>query len=219
MHTFELQIFPISRIQGVAMNRRTLLAGLSGLLALVCAAVLAIPGVRYLLGALSTGGANEDVPSRRIVPLASLVPGVPTMAPVTGKIRDAWTVYNEQTIGRLWIVRTDDNQDPQQAELVILSAECPHMGCTIGTRAIEADGENRPPFEFYCGCHRAQFDAEGALKSLEGGGENPAPRGMDRFDKAAGEWAVVQDEKSKEWWVEVRFKRFETGTEEKKPIG
>lgn len=74
-----------------------------------------------------------------------------------------------------------------------LSATCPHLGCGVQWR--EEAGR------FACPCHAARFDVEGRREA------GPAPRGMDPL-----EVRVV------EGWVLVDFRRFRTGTSERRAV-
>lgn len=80
-----------------------------------------------------------------------------------------------------------------EGELVALSTVCPHLGC-----GIDYDGESG---KFLCACHNSWFSIDG--EALEG----PSPRGMDVLESRV-ENALVQ----------IRYQRFEQGTDEKVPV-
>jgi menaquinol-cytochrome c reductase iron-sulfur subunit len=85
-------------------------------------------------------------------------------------------------------------QKREGGELFAMTAECPHLGCKIGYRENDE--------KFFCPCHESAFGRDG---SVEGG---PSPRKMDELE------ARVRD-----GIVEVRFKRYRTGTEDQNEIG
>ncbi|MBI3839728.1 MAG: hypothetical protein HY288_17540 [Planctomycetia bacterium] len=73
------------------------------------------------------------------------------------------------------------------------------MGCTI---QLANDAKR-----YVCPCHHAAFAFDGQRIAVDQHGRpNNAPRRMD-----AMECRLVQDETSKEWWVEVKHEKFETG--------
>lgn len=185
------------------MNRRRLLQWLSGMIGAACAAVVAIPGVTYVFATVRRRDVNEAV-VRRVAPLSVLRPGQAVALAITGSRRDAWTLYPEELIGRVWLVRRSADSTPAaEAQVDAFTTVCPHLGCEVQ----EAPGGKG----FYCPCHKARFDQAGAPVSRQQLGQrNPAPRGMDSL-----ECGVVQDESSGEWWVEVKYEKFEQGLTKK----
>jgi Rieske Fe-S protein len=117
-----------------------------------------------------------------------------------GDVQDAWTLHPSVSIGRAWVTRGEiDLGNPRDTNLRVLSAVCPHLGCMI---QLSSDGK-----QLVCPCHRADFSLEG--KRLAGGNASrpcPAPRDLDQL-----QYQVVQDEASKDWWLEVKYEVFEQG--------
>jgi Rieske Fe-S protein len=115
-------------------------------------------------------------------------------------MQDAWTTYADETIGRVWLVRrTDDTTPADDSHVEAFTSVCPHLGC-----AIQFPG---PGKFFVCPCHKAAFDLSGQPVSDKVLGRvNHAPRGLDRLD-----CRLVQEEESGEWWVEVKYEKFEPG--------
>lgn len=185
------------------MNRRSLLKGLSGAIGIASAAIVAVPGVAWVIEALRRRPAAAGL-VRRLVRLNDLPTGRPLQFPVLGERRDAWTVHPQEAIGRVWLVREGDSpDDPSVARIAAYSAVCPHLGCAI---QLDAQGEH-----FICPCHKAAFGRAGQpLGERELGHRNHAPRGMDSL-----ECRVVQDEQTQEWWVEVKYEKFEQGLSKK----
>jgi Rieske Fe-S protein len=77
------------------------------------------------------------------------------------------------------------------AELVALSAVCPHSGCLV----------RRQPDAFTCPCHRGRFDSEGVFV------EGPARRGLDPLP--------VRVERGR---VQVRHRAFRGGIPGREPV-
>ena len=111
----------------------------------------------------------------------------PVSVPILGEKVDAWTRSPEERLGTVWLQRTGRG-------VTALSAECPHLGCTIRYDV--------PRARFACPCHASTFDRDG--RALTG----PAPRAMDALD------ARVRGD-----FVEVRFVRFRTRKRERQEIG
>ena len=179
-------------------HRRNVLKWLSSALGTASAALIAIPGGRFVAGALRPRRRDEPV-LQRVARLHDLVPGRPTQVAVIGNRRDAWTLYPDEVIGRVWLVRqseaTGEGQPPRVAAF---TAVCPHLGCTI---QLGATGK-----EFVCPCHRAAFGFDGApANDAKGGQKSHAPRGMDALE------CRVSRDAHDEWWVEVAYEKFEPG--------
>lgn len=190
------------------MNRRTLLGRMSGLLATVCAAVVGVPAVRFLIAPLYENKSKRSV-VQRVARLDQLRVGEPVQFNVLGSRRDAWTLYPKGNLGIVWLVRrTSESTAPQDAKVDAYSAECPHLGCTIQRSASKA--------EFDCPCHKAVFDFSGdAVDTRTRGYVNPAPRSMDALTCHV---VSVSAGESKEWWVEVEYQRFKAGLTTKIPV-
>jgi menaquinol-cytochrome c reductase iron-sulfur subunit len=186
--------------------RRTALKWLSGTLAAAVAAVVVVPALQLIAAPLRRRR-SDSRRVRRIARLRDLPLNEPKQIPLVGRLRDGWTVYPNKTIGKVWVIRRGTSSDaPAAAKVDVYTAECPHLGCTIGLDPAGA--------EFLCPCHKAAFDLQGkALGSDILGYENPAPRNMDALESR-----IVQDEASQSWWVEVDFERFEHGVAEKIPL-
>jgi cytochrome b6-f complex iron-sulfur subunit/menaquinol-cytochrome c reductase iron-sulfur subunit len=125
----------------------------------------------------------------RVARLSDLKDGEPKRVPVISEVVDAWTKYNRENIGAVWLLKNRD-------EVRALSVTCPHLGC-----GIEKSAEG-----FGCPCHTSSFDKGG--KRVAG----PSPRDMDPIDaRVVGD----KDERS----VEVRFKKYRQGVPDREEIG
>jgi Rieske Fe-S protein len=185
---------------GRDMQRREILKWMSRGLAVATTAIVGIPGARYLFGTMQPRGAMGGS-HQRVARLADLRPRVPLQVAVTGQRQDAWTTHDHEVIGRVWLVRRDDGEsaDPSTAQVAAFTTVCPHMGCQIQLHAGQGN--------FVCPCHRAAFGIDGApLQDKQRRERNHAPRGMDGLA-----CRVVQDGENGEWWVEVKYERFEPG--------
>lgn len=168
------------------MDRRRFFQRSSGLLSIAYAAFLAIPGVGFLISPLRE--ARKKSKQHRLAKLADLEIDQPLKVVVTDQRIDAWTRYPKGPIGSVWIVRRDD----QTVEA--FSATCPHLGCAVQHVPTEE--------QFYCPCHEARFNQDGAVKS------GPSRRGLDKLE-------VDLEPVGEEIWVTVRFQKFELGSAEK----
>ena len=152
--------------------------------ALVCAAVA--PPIAYVLApAGKRGGGGERWV--RTVRLDALDEGVTRRIAVIDDRRAAWVTEKSVELGSVWLVRRGET-------VQALSAECPHLGCTV-TSAPDGAG-------FACPCHDSYFTADGHRQ------EGPSPRDMDPLV------ARVTD-----GWVEVDFRSFRTGVPDRVEIG
>jgi Rieske Fe-S protein len=174
------------------MNRRNFLKYLSGALATTCAALLAVPGVRYILASISRQK-REGATVQRVARLADLQVGRPVSVAITGSRRDAWTTYPNEPLGQVWLVRRDDESvSPDECQVDAYSSVCPHLRCRT---QLDPSQEN-----FVCPCHRGAFDLEGKPISKEQlGHENPAPGPLETFTVQ-----IVNDGQD-DWWVEVEY--------------
>ncbi len=143
---------------------------------------------------------------QRVVRLNDLVPGEPLGVSIVGRKEDAWTVYDQQTIGQVWLVRTTSTDAaPESSKVAAFSAVCPHLACVVGL--------DREKNWFHCPCHEAAFDLRGNKVPVgELGHPNPSPRGLDPLP-----CRLVKDDADGSWWVEVTYLRFRTGTKTRIP--
>jgi menaquinol-cytochrome c reductase iron-sulfur subunit len=180
------------------MNRRTLLKWISGALGAASAAVVAVPGGRFVADVLCSRRGERAI-VKRVARLNDLVAGRPKSFPIVGSRRDAWTLYPEEVVGRVWLLRESDAASGnQQPSVTAFTAICPHLGCSV-----KVDSGNQ---RFVCPCHQAAFDLDGRPMREANGKESHAPRSMDRL-----ECRLVRDADDGEWWVEVKYEKFEPG--------
>lgn len=180
------------------MNRRTLLAWISRLVAVGSALVVAIPGVRYLMIPLRrrSGGAIQQRVSR----LGDLPVGQPVLRSIVANRKDAWTVYESERVGQVWLIRDSEaSVAPAETKIRAFTSVCPHLGCSV-----QHDTSKQ---QFMCPCHNAYFRMTGEpVADQELGYKNPTPRGMDPLA-----CQIVQDPATQEWWVEVTYEKFVYG--------
>jgi Rieske Fe-S protein len=161
------------------------------------ALLIGIPGVRFFFSGIRSG--NQPKPdARRVARLSDLPEGKPVQVSVIGNRRDAWTVYPDEVIGRVWLIRAAGNNASEEIPIVTaLTSVCPHLGC-----AVQLDAKRK---HFVCPCHRAAFGLSGARLA---GKDHPshAPRDLDSLD-----CQLVRDEAADDWWVEVIYQQFEQG--------
>jgi Rieske Fe-S protein len=173
------------------INRRDFYSYATVALGGLMTAVLAVPGVAYLLDPVKRKN-RASVP-REVARLSQLAPGVPKAFPVIDEREDAWVKYPREPIGTVWLVRQPEGSKDR---VVAFTAECPHLGCPVG---LSAEGKS-----FFCPCHTSAFKFDGTPLN------QVPPRGMDRLE--------VEFSQDADPAVRVRFERFRAQTEEKIPI-
>lgn len=184
------------------MHRRNLLKWLSAALSTACASIIAVPGVKYLFATVQRD-IPQAVPPQRVARLADLPVGEPVEAAITGRRRDAWSIYPEETVGRVWLVRRAvDEASESEARVDCYSSVCPHLRCNV---SLDPSKEG-----FVCPCHRGRFGLEGERLKTDGQ-RNPANRGLDALPS---EIVDVDGEA----WVEVTWQEFEPGISAKKAM-
>lgn len=141
-------------------GRRGFLKAVIGLGSAAVGAIVAVPGVAYLLDPLlrRRKGSTEFRP---LAALSTLRDERPVPIDVVGDKVDAWTRAKDQRLGTVWLRKKDE-------QVVALSAECPHLGCRIG---YDKDAD-----QFACPCHESAFALDGGVLG------GPSPRGMDPLE-------------------------------------
>jgi Rieske Fe-S protein len=158
--------------------------GLSGLFALV----LGIPAIAFLIDGRNRPARQAGF--RTVARLEELELNKPKLVVVTASRGDAWTLYPNDVIGRVWLIRRDNNQ------VEAFTTVCPHLGCSV----------NFTGNEFLCPCHGGRFDVNGHRKE-EPDRTNPAPRGMDTLN--------VNPDALRQGLVQVEYQEFMRGAAEK----
>ena len=153
------------------------------------AGALIVPSLPFLASTPKGPRPEEEIEGRwlRVAKLDRLEEGKPARVKLKGDQRDAFTVTKDQTIGSVWLTKLGET-------VSALSAECPHLGCSIDLRP---SGE-----AFSCPCHTSDFTLDGKPQT------GPSPRPMDELATRV----------SDDGWVEVDFRRFRQGTADKVEI-
>ena len=140
-------------------DRRSFLTGLLAAGSATVGALLAVPLLRFTLHPLlarTTEKSWSDVGN--VNDFQSLE--APVKKLVTIEQRDGW----RKTMTEKPVYVSKD----KQGQLIVLSAVCTHLGCTVPW----AEKEKR----FICPCHLGNFAADGTLLG------GPPPRSMDRLE-------------------------------------
>lgn len=142
-------------------SRRSFFAVLTGGLAMLA------PLVAGLWAFVSPLFRQAKSPQVRVA-LLDQIPddGRPHLFPVVTDRKDAWTSYEKQKIGAVYLVR-----EPGQESPIAFTAKCPHAGCAIGYSEEEQ--------KFKCPCHTSAFNLDG---SRVNGDKEVSPRGMDTLE-------------------------------------
>jgi menaquinol-cytochrome c reductase iron-sulfur subunit len=176
------------------MNRRDFYRYGTIALGNLVALALAVPGVAYLLDPLRRKSKQGDF--QELATLSQLQPGVPKSVSILEERQDAWVKYPREPIGSIWLIRQPACAKGGQAQVLALSAECPHLGCAVN---LGADGKS-----FFCPCHTSSFDLCGQVTN------RIPPRAMDEL-----EVKLTKDPDPK---VLVKFQRFRAQAVEKIPL-
>lgn len=124
-------------------------------------AILGIPAIAYIIGP-----AQKEAKAQNWIPLGAVSKveiGKPTLFKARVEKQAGWIV-NEQDL--TFYVLTEDGR-----EFTAMSNVCTHLGCRV--RWV-GDQE-----QFFCPCHNAAFDKNGAVAS------GPPPRPLDRYEVKA----------------------------------
>jgi menaquinol-cytochrome c reductase iron-sulfur subunit len=151
--------------QDAVERRRSFLKWATHGLGALFGAILGIPAIAYLTDARNRAAPATDF--KTVANFKELPVGVPQQFVLHNVRRDAWTLHPNDVIGRIWLIRRD--QDKVEAFTTV----CPHLGCSINF-------EDKAQL-FVCPCHGGTFEISGHRKDL-GAASNPAPRGMDRLE-------------------------------------
>lgn len=131
------------------------------------------------------GGGSRFV---RVTPVDAIPSdGRPALFRVVMDRVDAWTEYENEPVGAVYLRRVD-------GKVEAFNAVCPHLGCFVSL------GEKR----FQCPCHNSAFEFDGQRVDPA---SSPAPRNLDVL--AVDETKLAQGEV----WVE--FRNFIAGKPEK----
>ena len=173
------------------MNRRDFYRYGTIALGGLVSAVLAVPGVAFVLSPLRQKSKQGDL--QKLTNLDSLKVGVPKSFAIIAERQDAWVKYPKEPVGSVWLVRQPAGQKP---EVIAFTAECPHLGCAVN---LSAEGKS-----FLCPCHTSRFDFAGKPEN------QVPPRGMDTLPVELSTDADPE--------VRVKFQRFRTQEKEQKPL-
>ena len=119
----------------------------------------------------------------------------PTKFPVIGDKIDAWTKQSNQQIGSVYLWKTDE-------KINAIHSLCPHAGCMVQFGTIKNPNTDAEEELFYCPCHTAHFDWDGARLDAV----SPSPRDLDTL-------VTEEDEHGN---VFVKFQNFAFGVAEKR---
>lgn len=141
----------------IVLTRRSFLGTLLGVGSIALGALLAVPFLRFALYPLYSKGALSRWSRIGLVDSLPAPGSAPVKKEVVYRTLHGWRVT--VTREHAFLQRTADGK------VLVLSAICPHLGCTVEWRASEGD--------FFCPCHRSVFGPQGHLV------KGPAKRGMD----------------------------------------
>jgi menaquinol-cytochrome c reductase iron-sulfur subunit len=174
-----------------ALPRRGFLEAATVALGGLIAAILAVPGVAYVLSPLRRKGSEAAL--HTLTRLGQLQVGVPRLFTIAEERQDAWVKYPREPVGSVWLIRQPAGTSPP---VIALQSECPHLGCAVNLKADRSG--------FICPCHTSAFTFDGTPAN------RVPPRPMDRLE--------VELSSGEDPEIRVRFQRFRTASEEKIPL-
>jgi menaquinol-cytochrome c reductase iron-sulfur subunit len=194
-------------------DRRSILGWATCGLGAIFTAIIGVPIVCYAIDPRHRLGPKSNFKLVEDIKLEEL-----SAEPRQGVIRDVrvdgWTLYPNDVIGRVWVVKVGDKPDltgdnlqkfnesamtEKEKYLRVFTTICPHLGCSVN---LDAAG-------FACPCHGAQFKLDGERANAA----NPALRGMDTL-----EWEIDDADPDRNR-IKVKYQSFATSIEAKKPVG
>ncbi|MBO0862051.1 MAG: Rieske (2Fe-2S) protein [Chloracidobacterium sp.] len=138
-----------------APERRSFLGLVSGLIIAAVSAVLGATIGRYSISPAFSGSNEREWAD--LGAIDEFAEGALVKRSVIVSQDAGWGKF--QTQRSVWIVR-------KGAKVKVFSGVCPHLGCSVNTRAEK----------FICACHGSEWDAEGAKVA------GPTPRGLDTLE-------------------------------------
>lgn len=182
-------------------NRRSFLRWCVHGMGAIFAAVLGVPALTYITDPRHRPPAAGGFRPVSGISLAALEPGEPVQGTIRDVRRDAWTLFPNDVVGRVWVKRVkDDEEEPDVSKrFQVWSTVCPHLGCSINSNG---NGQG-----FTCPCHNAEFNPDGTKKDRPG---NVAPRGMDTLD-----FRISPDDPDV---LEVKYQEFQASRPDKVPV-
>ncbi len=145
--------------RSIVPNRRSFLAGLVAAGSAAVGVLLAVPLIRFTLHPVLTSTTEKSWSKVGNIDEFQ-TPDVPVMKLVSIEQRDGW----RKSIAQKPVYVTRNGK----GELIVLSAVCTHLGCSIPWVGKEK--------KFICPCHLGMFASDGRLIS------GPPPRDMDRLE-------------------------------------
>lgn len=173
-------------------GRRGFLAWVTYALTSVVAVVLGIPAIAFLIDPRNRKANASDF--KDIARLSELVVGQPKEFVIRETTRDAWTIYPDQIVGRVFLIR--DQNDSVKA----FTSVCPHLGCSVNFTGSTTG------VSFLCPCHGGKFSLDGDKV-----GENPSPRPMDTLE--------VRPNPDNPAIIQVKYQKFKQLEAEKVVVG
>jgi cytochrome b6-f complex iron-sulfur subunit/menaquinol-cytochrome c reductase iron-sulfur subunit len=167
-------------VEDSSIQRRSFLGVISGVIAGGIAAVLSVTIGRYTITPALADSSEEEWTD--IGSLAEIPESQPVRRNVIVSQNAGWGRFSVERL--VWVIRRGNS-------LVVFSAVCPHLGCTVNARA---EG-------FVCACHSSKWDATG--QKLSG----PTPRNLDVLEHR------IEDD-----LLKIRYRNFRQGTSVKEVI-
>ncbi len=190
---------PPEKLTGRRSFLRWCVHGLGGLFTIF----LAIPIVSYIIDPRNRKASGSNF--KDVAQLNDLPVGQPREFVIREQRRDAWTLYPNEVVGRVFLIREGEgveNPGPNdQPPVKAFTTICPHLGCSVNFTG-DLSGNQAA---FLCPCHGGRFSLDGNRIEPE---HNPAPRAMDSLN--------VRYKPGNPSIVQVEYEKFYQNTPEKK---
>ena len=186
-------------------NRRSFLSFAIFGIGAIFSAILGVPFTCYFLDPRNRKGPASAMKLVDEVKLDELVLNKPVQGVVRDTRMDGWTLYPNDVLGRVWVVKVGEkpadvtalSEAQKNAYLQVFTTICPHLGCSI----------DAGPAGFACPCHAATFKLDGTRAAAG----NPAKRGMDKL-----EWEIDPEDANR---IKVTYRKYEALSDKKIPLG
>jgi menaquinol-cytochrome c reductase iron-sulfur subunit len=189
-------------------TRRSFLKWATHGLGALFAAVIGTPAVMYLIDFRNRPTAPGDLRPVRGLRLSEVPVNQPDQGVIRNVLRDAWTLYPDDVLGRVWVVREKAGTDKDCYK--VFTTVCPHLGCSVN---CNNDQQHNPGFT--CPCHDGRFNLDGTLKPNMPDFSNAPPRGMDALEFEVAHDPDNPDPNNRDL-LRVKYEVFQQGTPEKK---
>ena len=199
-------------------DRRSFLGWATCGLGAIFTAIIGVPIVCFAIDPRHRKGPQSKLKLVEGIKLGDLAMNDPRQGVIRDIRVDGWTLYPNDVIGRVWVVRVGEppprdtvekvkafnasSAAVKETHVLVFTTICPHLGCSVNSVGGAAG--------VACPCHAATFELNGKRATAA----NPALRGMDTL-----EWEIDETDLPDFNRIKVKYENFTTSIEEKKSSG